>query len=70
MKNKIKITVIFLYFFLLNNFPLIADEINFESSQIEILENGTLIKAENNAEVSIGSILLNADKLISLEILL
>ena len=64
MKNKIKITVIFLYFFLLNNFPLIADEINFESSQIEILENGNLIKAENNAEVSIGSILLNADKLI------
>ena len=63
MKNKYKIfTIIFLiFFFKISN--LYSDEFKFESSEIQILDNGNLLKAKNGVKIiSDDGVIINADK--------
>ena len=49
MKNKLLILILSLCFLLINS--SYSEELNFESSQIEILEKGNLIKAEGGVKI-------------------
>ena len=50
MKNKLLILILSLCFLLINS--SYSEELNFESSQIEILEKGNLIKAAQAATLT------------------
>ena len=54
MKNKINLLLIFASFILFANLSL-AEEINFESNTIDILNKGELIKATGNVKAIVDS---------------
>ena len=62
MKNKINILLIFASFILFANLSL-ADEINFESNTIDILNKGELIKATGNVKAIVNNgLIISGDK--------
>ena len=62
MKNKINLLLIFASFILFANLSL-AEEINFESNTIDILNKGELIKATGNVKAIVeNGLVISGDK--------
>ena len=63
MKNKIVLSIFFLFFNLFAISNIFSDEINFEAPEIEIFENGNLLKAHKGGKATTNNNLeIVADK--------
>ena len=64
MKNKIKILYLILYFFFFSTNIYSLDKFSYEAKELEILDNGNIIRGSNDVKIVIGDhINISANKL-------